>query len=1060
MKVKTEEQAMFEAVGTGVSFPELEERILQFWDDHQIFEKSLESRAKAEEYVFYEGPPTANGRPGVHHVQARAYKDLFPRYKTMRGFLVRRKAGWDCHGLPVEIEVEKQLGFSGKTEIEKYGVEPFNRKCRESVMVYEGAWREMTRRIGFWIDLDDAYMTMTNDFVESVWWSLKQLWDKELLYKGYKVVPFCAKDGTPLSSHEVGLGYKEVTDPSIYVRFPLVDPTALGLPSGASLLVWTTTPWTLPGNTAAAVSPKLTYHAVRFQGEVLVLAETLLSAALAAESGWETIKTFSGQDLVGARYQAPFTFFDFEKPGHRVVAGEFVTAEDGTGIVHIAPAFGADDLQMSRDHDLPVVHPVDASGHFKPEMGQLTGLWFKDADAVVIKDLTERKILYRKADYVHQYPHCWRCRNPLMYYATDSWFIGNTRLKERLIEKNQDIDWHPAHIKTGRYGNWLDNLVDWAISRTRYWGTPLPIWECACGKKTCVGSYQELAELACEPVDVTAAGFDPHRPYVDEIKLRCECGAEMERVPEVIDCWYDSGSMPFAQLHYPFENKERFEKAFPADFICEGLDQTRGWFNSLHQLGVMLFDSIAYKTVICHGLVLDHDGEKMSKSRGNVVDPWEVLNAHGADALRWYLYASAPPELSRRFSVELVGEACRRYLSTLWNTYHFFVLNADAMRPNLKSPTPPAQRSQLDRFILAELHRLIREVTVRMDEYQLTPAARAIQDFVDVLSNWYVRRSRRRFWEGEAEAYQTLYDCLLTLAQLTAPFTPFVAEALYGNLARSVDPDAPVSVHLTDWPKFDEDLIDEALIADTEAVMKVVSVGRAARNQSGHRVRQPLAEVLVRSRDAAETEGLKRLADQILDELNVKTIRFLEPGEEFLDYSVKPNLRIVGKKYGKKVPAMRAVLEHIDGKMVARCVKEGQPVPVEVEGETLMLEPDEVLVEARSPEGFEAQEEAGILVAVSTHITPELKSEGIARDLVRHIQELRKNSGLDISDRIKTWAHVDGEIQGALEAHRETIANETLSLSLETSAPPAEASTTEVSLNKDEPSFKIGLLKA
>ncbi|MBI3926981.1 MAG: isoleucine--tRNA ligase [Armatimonadetes bacterium] len=1044
---------MFEPVGTDVRFPEMEKKILAFWKERDIFRKSVEHRQGRPDYVFYEGPPTANGRPGVHHVQARAYKDLFPRYKTMRGYRVPRKAGWDCHGLPVEIEVEKKLGFSGKKAIEDFGIEPFNRMCRESVMEYEGPWREMTDRIGFWVDLDDAYMTMSNDFVESVWWSLKELWRKGLLYKGYKVVPYCAADGTPLSSHEVGLGYQDVKDPSIYVRFPLKNPAGLGLPEGAALLVWTTTPWTLPGNTAAAVQPELKYAAVRHQDEVLVLAETLLQAALQVETAPEVLKTFTGRELVGARYQAPYVCFQYDKEPHRVVPGAFVTAEDGTGIVHIAPAFGADDLQMSREHDLPVIHSVDSTGHFLPEVELVAGKWFKDADPIIIRDLKQRGILFRKADYEHSYPHCWRCSRPLMYYATDSWFIRNTSLKDRLIEKNQEIDWHPAHIKTGRYGDWLNNLVDWALSRTRYWGTPLPIWECpSCEHHEAIGSFAELSERSLEPLDPES--FDPHRPYVDRVRIRCSsCGGEAVRVSEVIDCWYDSGAMPFAQFHYPFENRERFEAAFPADFIAEGLDQTRGWFNSLHQLGVMLFDSIAYKTVICHGLVLDAQGEKMSKRLGNLVDPWDVLNVYGADALRWYLYASAPPELSRRFSLDLVGEAARRYLNTLWNTYHFFVLNSNASRPDLDTP---ADRQDLDRWVLSRLHRTLQEVTERMDAYELTPAARAIQDFVDDLSNWYVRRSRRRFWAVEPAAFQTLRECLLTVARMSAPFTPFLSEEIYRNLKH---PGSPESVHLTDWPELDGSLIDPALNEDGAIAEKVVSLGRAARNASGHRVRQPLREVLVRVRTQREREGCERFADEILDELNCKTIRFLAPGEEFLDYTLKPNLRLVGKKYGPRVPGLRKALEEGDGKEVARRARAGEAIPIAVDGETLNLLPEEVLVEARSPEGFEAVEEAGLMVAMATTVTRELRLEGIARDLVRHIQELRKSTGLEITDRIHVWIAASGEVAVAIEVHRQTLMDETLAVELTVGEPPPEASASGVSLDKDTPEFRIGLRK-
>lgn len=1055
---------MFTELDSKQKAPDRETAILAYWKERDIFNQTIAAReaSGAEEWVFYEGPPTANGRPGVHHVQARSYKDLFPRFKTMQGYLVRRKAGWDCHGLPVEIEVEKKLGFSGKLEIEKYGVEPFNRLCRESVMEYEQAWREMTERIAFWVNLDDAYMTMTNDFVESVWWSLKQLWKKGLLYQGYKVVPYCAKDGTPLSSHEVGLGYKDVVDPSIFVRFPLNDPASVGLPHGTALLVWTTTPWTLPGNVAAAVAPKLNYVVVEDESGPLVVCESLVEKVFGAGGkvleGWKR----TGQELSGLGYRAPFPVLELEKPGHRVVTGEFVSADDGTGIVHMAPAFGADDLEAAREHDLPIIRPVDGAGRFVPEIEFLAGQWFKDADKLVIKDLKSRDLLFEKLDYSHSYPHCWRCGNPLMYYATDSWFIKNTSLQQRLIEKNQEIDWHPAHIKTGRYGDWLNNLVDWALSRNRYWGTPLPIWECECGERDCIGSYAELAERSTTPLDPSSPDFDPHRPHVDNIKLSCsKCGKEMSRVPEVIDCWYDSGAMPFAQLHYPFENRERFEKtAFPADFICEGLDQTRGWFNSLHQLGVMLFDSIAYKSVICHGLVLDGDGDKMSKSRGNVVDPWSVLNSEGADALRWYLYVSAPPELSRRFSRELVNESARRFLGTLLNTYNFFVLNANAAKLDLSKAAAPAARDSLDRWILARLHRLIKEITEDLEAFDLTPAARKLDTFVDDLSNWYVRRSRRRFWAEEVDAFTTLWECLETLSKLLAPFVPFTAETIYRGLHGGKPP--LDSVHLADWPKADEDLICTSLLEDTEVLQRVVSLGRGARSESGHRTRQPLPEVLVRVATPAQQQALEAMTDQLLEELNVKSVRFLGVGEAFLDYDLKPNLRIVGRKYGKLVPAMRQALQSADGKAAALAAAEGKVFPLVVEGETLNLEPDELLIEARSPEGYAASEDSGFLVALSTELTPELEREGLARDVVRHIQELRKSSGLEITDRIHLYLRGGGEmLKETVSEHGEAIKQETLALSLDLEVEaPAQASAADVELKVLELSFTIALIKA
>lgn len=1050
----------FERVNPRTPFPEIEEKVLQSWREEGVFQKSLEARQGAPEFIFYEGPPTANGNPGIHHVQARAYKDLFPRYKTMRGFRVRRKAGWDCHGLPVEIEVEKRLGFSGKQAIETYGIESFNRQCRESVMTYEGSWRRMTERIAFWVDLDDAYMTMSNDYVESVWWSLKRLWVKDLLYLGYKVVPFCARCGTPLSTAEVGLGYQDVEDPSIFVRFPLRDPQALGLPDEASLLVWTTTPWTLPGNTGAAVHPDLDYVAVRQGSAVLVLAECRLQAVLGGEEGLEVVQRFKGSELLGAHYQAPYGWFDFAgKDGHRVVPGDFVTTEDGSGIVHLAPAFGADDLEVGRRTDLPVVHSVRPDGTFREEAGFLAGLWFKKADPEVIRDLSERGLLFRVERHVHSYPHCWRCTNPLMYYATDSWFIRNTSLKERLIEKNQEIDWHPAHIRTGRYGDWLNNLVDWALSRSRFWGTPLPIWVCGgCDHKEVIGSFRELAERSRTPLDVDSPGFDPHRPFVDEVVFECpRCSAEMRRVSDVIDCWYDSGSMPFAQLHYPFENREVFESSFPADFICEGLDQTRGWFNSLHQIGVMLFDSIAYKTVICHGLVLDEDSNKMSKSRGNVVDPWDVLNAHGADALRWYLYTSAPPEHNRRFSVALVGEAAR-HLNTWWNTWQFFLLNINASEVDLSCPVPSQDRSELDRWILARLNQATGEVTEALDEFDPTRSARALEAFVDDLSNWYVRRSRRRFWEGDPAAYCTLYECLVALARLQAPFTPLLAEATWRNLVLPVDPEAPRSVHLADWPVVRPELVDSRLLADAAAAQAAISVGRAARSASRQKVRQPLSEALVRARSPQEQEGIERFRTHLEEELNVKSLRFLGADEPFLDYEIKPNLPLLGPRYGKLLGGIRRALQAADPRQIALLSRQGETIPLTVDGESLTLTPEEVLVEVRSPEGYSAEEDSGLMVAVATTLTDALRKEGLARDLVRHIQELRKTADFEISDRIRTWvAQAWDELQEAFEAHRQVIAEETLSVDLSLGEPPADAVTTEVELTRGGPVFRLGV---
>lgn len=1048
---------MFDPVQSGVSFPALEEQVLHFWREQEIFQKTVEARQGAKPWNFYEGPPTANGKPGVHHVQARAYKDLFPRFRTMQGFDVPRKAGWDCHGLPVEIEVEKKLGFSGKKAIEEYGVEPFNRQCRESVMEYEGLWRSLTERIGYWCDLDNAYMTMSNNFVESVWWSLKELWNKDLLYLGYKVVPYCAKDGTPLSSHEVSQGYKDVRDPSIFVRFPLRHPAGLGLPDGAALLVWTTTPWTLPGNVAAAVHPDLTYLAVKHLDEVLIVADTLAEHLLAGDGGLEIVARWSGKQLEGTTYNAPYDFFGVAERAHKVISADFVTATDGTGIVHIAPAFGADDLLAGRTHELPVLHAVDTTGHFVPEVTFLAGKWFKDADPEVIKELKSRDLLFKRQDYVHSYPHCWRCRSPLMYYATDSWFIANTKWKARLQEKNLEIDWHPAHIKTGRYGDWLNNLVDWALSRTRYWGTPLPLWHCAeCKQHDCIGSYAELAERATQPLDVQSPDFDPHRPHIDNVQIKCNsCGGAMTRVVDVIDCWYDSGAMPFAQQHYPFENKDKFESSFPADFICEGLDQTRGWFNSLHQLGVMLFDSIAYKSVICHGLVLDGDGDKMSKSRGNVVDPWSVLKDHGADALRWYLYVSAPPEISRRFSGELVSESSRRYLGTWWNTYNFFVQNANAAPLDWSQS---GQLTEMDRWMVSTLNSTVEGVTACLEGLDPTGAARLLQEFVDELSNWYVRRNRRRFWKNDVAAYQTLGRCLLTLCQLSAPMTPFLSEHIYANLRR-LQPSLPQSVHLCDWPVAVADEIDQELAHSMGLALRAVGLGRSARTASGHRTRQPLAYALVGGRTDRDRAGLKHFAPEIAEELNVKEVRLLGPSEDLLNYQIRPNLPLLGKKLGKQLPALKAALNSADPKALAhQAHAEGTVTLTLADGSQLALSAEELLIEALSPPGYSAQEDQGLVVALSTELTPELIVEGTARDIVRNLQELRKAAGLEVGERIMLRVWQAGEAAlAALQAHRAHICAEVLADELE--LVQSGEGGQRVTLGKDGDSFTVLLAR-
>ena len=1012
-------------------FPRLEEEVLRFWKERRIFAKSLEKTKGGPQFTFYEGPPTANGRPGVHHAQARSYKDLFPRFKTMQGYHVPRKAGWDTHGLPVELEVEKKLGLKNKRDIERYGIEAFNKACKASVLEYEKEWERFTERIAYWVDLDDAYYTFDPKYIESIWWSLGELWKKDLLYQDYKVVPYCPRCGTPLSSHEVAEGYKEITDPSIYVRFPLKEPEKLGLPEKTRLLVWTTTPWTLTGNVAAAVHPAFTYAAFRHGDEVLILEEGLGKALLGEEA--EVLRTFKGEELERLKYEPPYRFVEPEKPAHFVVLADYVTKEDGTGIVHQAPAFGAEDMEVARAYGLPILITVDEEG--KVKVGPFKGLFFRDANREIIRDLKERGLLFKRLDFVHNYPHCWRCKTPLMYYATETWFIENTRYKARLIEKNEEINWIPPHIKHGRYGEWLKNLTDWALSRNRYWGTPLPVWVCEdCGHKTLVSSFTELAEKSGRPLPEE---FDPHRPYVDGIALTCEhCGGTMKRVPYVIDVWYDSGAMPFAQFHYPFENQKTFKKSFPADFISEAIDQTRGWFNSLHQLGVMLFDSVAFKNVICHGHILDEKGEKMSKSKGNIVDPWEIIDAYGADALRWYIYYSAPPEASRRFGPNLVKEALKDYFLTLWNVYGFFVTYANLDQPDLEHRPPVEARPEMDRWLVARTQQLIEEVTKDLEAYDPTTPARRLRDFVvRDLSQWYVRRNRRRFWKNEdaadrEAAYATLWEALVAVTLLTAPFTPFLAELLWQNLVRKADASAPESVHLADWPKANKAWIDEALLEAMAATLKAVDLARAARARSGVKTRTPLPELVVVVPDAGARAGVQRFAADIKDELNVKALRVLLPEEAGLSYRVKPNFPKLGPKLGKAMRTLQKALAAADAGALAQKALAGEAVTLEAEGQTFTLAPDELVVEATAPEGHVAEAAGGYVVLFDTRVPEELRLEGLARDLIRLLQNARKEMDLHVADRIEVGFEAEGDYAEALKRFEERIREEVLATRL------------------------------
>jgi isoleucyl-tRNA synthetase len=1023
-------------VDTSQSFPELEERVLERWRERDVFHETLRRREGAPLYVFYEGPPTANGAPGSHHVLSRVFKDIFPRYKTMCGYHVPRKAGWDCHGLPVELEVERQLGIGSKEEIERYGIAEFNRKCRESVFSYVEEWNRLTERIAFWIDLDDAYVTLANEYIESVWWSLGQIWDQDLLYQGHKVVPYCPRCGTTLSSHEVALGYKDVVDPSLYVRFPVIRATG-PVEAGDVLLVWTTTPWTLTSNAAVAVHPDLTYARVRYQDAVYVLAESRVESVLGEEA--EILTRFPGSEIEGTAYEPPFSFIEagaYGERAHTVLPADFVTADEGTGLVHTAIAFGEDDFRLGEQYGFEVVNPVRADGTFDERIGPYAGRFVKDADADLTADLETRGRLLRSEQYEHAYPHCWRCDTPLLYYAKSSWYIRTSERRDELLAANEEVDWYPFHIKRGRFGKWLENNVDWALSRERYWGTPLPIWTCEQSHQRCVRSIAELRELAIDPPD--GAFDDLHRPYIDEVQLRCsECDSPMTRVSEVIDAWYDSGAMPFSQFHYPFENEELFKERFPADFICEALDQTRGWFYSLLAISTLLFGHSPYKNVLCLGLILDQDGQKMSKSRGNVVAPWDVIERHGADALRWYYFTSQQPWSGYRFSMEAIGESVRKLLHTLWNTYCFYVLYANVDDFDHAAHTlAPASRADLDRWILSRLQGTITAVREDLDGYDTTSAGRSIGTFVDDLSNWYVRRSRRRFWrpsstpedtgrDDKLAAYLTLHECLVTVAKLLAPFTPFVSDEIYGNLDG-----AEASVHLCDYPSADETLIDKELDFDMSVARRTVELGRAARSQAKIKVRQPLREAVIVANDR-ERAAIARLEELVLDELNVKEVSYVSEAEELGEHEIKPNYRTLGPRFGSKMSQAEKAIQSLDPVQVAAAFDRGEPVEITVDQKTDTLGADDLTLVMLPRGGYQLERQANYAVALRLELDEELRREGVAREVVHAVQKARKDAGLQVEDRIELALFGANELLDAVRDHADYIAGETLAARME-----------------------------
>jgi isoleucyl-tRNA synthetase len=1006
-----------------VDLPALDNDVISRWRDRKVFQRSLERTASGPIWMFYEGPPTANGRPGTHHVEARVFKDLFPRFKTMKGFHVPRRAGWDCHGLPVEIAVEQQLGFAGKQDIEQYGVAEFNARCRESVLRHVDAFEQLTERMGYWVDLAEAYRTMDTPYIESVWWSLKVVFDRGLLVEDHRVAPYCPRCGTGLSDHEVAQGYETVVDPSVYVRFPVTSGPAAEY--GADLLVWTTTPWTLVSNTAVAVHPDVEYVVARTAAGTFVVAQPLLAATLGEQA--EVLARLPGRELEHSGYRRPFDLVDI--PGaHFVILADYVTTEDGSGLVHQSPAFGADDLAASKGYGLPVVNPIDPDGHFRADVPLVGGMFFKTADTTLVADLAARGLLFREQPYEHAYPHCWRCHTPLMYYALPSWYIRTTAIKDALLRENERTDWHPENVKHGRYGDWLTNNVDWALSRDRYWGTPLPIWRCPDSHLTCVGSIAELAGLAGQEL----ASLDPHRPYVDEVTLPCpQCGQTARRVPQVIDAWYDSGAMPFAQWGAPYRNEEQFRATYPAQYICEAIDQTRGWFYSLMAVGTAVFDRSSYETVLCLGHILAEDGRKMSKHLGNILEPIGLMDRHGADAVRWFMLCSGSPWSARRVGHAALEEIVRKLLLTYWNTASFLTLYANAAGwvPGAAPVPDVADRPLLDRWALSELHRTVVEVDAGLEAFDPTRAGRRISQFVDDLSNWYVRRSRRRFWAGEPAALATLHECVEVLTRLMAPFTPFVTEAVHDAIVGAVWPDQPDSVHLREWPRVDPagSLVDERLGEQVALVRRLVELGRAARTEAKVRTRQPLGRALVAAPGWADLPA--ELRAQVADELNVATVQALAggAGAGLVDVAVKPQFRALGRRFGAQTKAVAAAIAAADRDALAGELRASGRATVPVGGEPVELTADEVLVTETPRSGWAVAADAGETVALDLTVTPELRRAGLAREAVRLVQEARKATGLAVTDRITVWwSATDPELAAALREHADMVAAEVL----------------------------------
>lgn len=1040
---------MYKKVDTTLNFVDRELEVLKFWKDNHVFEESIKSREGGPIFTFYDGPPTANGKPHIGHILTRTMKDIMPRYKTMKGYKVLRKAGWDTHGLPVELEVEKLLGISGKPQIEDYGVEPFIKKCKESVWKYQSEWEKMSDRVGYWVDMEHPYVTYDNNYIESVWWSLRQIWDKNLIYKGHKIVPYCPRCGTSLSSHEVAQGYKDIKDQTATCRFKVKGE------DNTYLLAWTTTPWTLPSNVALCVNPDHDYVKATFEGATYILAEALVESVLGTE-GVEITQKFKGAELCDTEYEPLFTCAKTDKRAYFVVADDYVTLTDGTGIVHIAPAFGEDDARVGRTNDLPFVQLVNEQGHFTEEFTaqfpELKDVFVKDADKSILKYLKEQGTLFKAIPHTHSYPHCWRCDTPLLYYARDTWFIEMTKVRDKLVANNKTVNWMPESIGEGRFGNFLEGVIDWGLSRSRYWGTPLPIWECKCGHKHLIGSIEELKSMSKDCPD----DIELHKPYIDNVHLTCpECGGEMKRVSDVIDCWYDSGSMPFAQLHYPFENKEVFEENFPADFISEAVDQTRGWFYTLMAISTLIFDKAPYKNVIVLGHVGDKDGIKMSKHKGNVVDPWSVLDVQGADAVRWYFYSASAPWLPSRFAGENVSESQRKFMGTFWNTYAFYVLYAnidhfDPTKYELKYDT----LNMMDKWILSRLHTLIKTVDDHLENYRIFEASRDMQNFVDDLSNWYVRRSRERFWQSDMpqdkiNAYKTLHTVLVTLAKISAPFIPFMAEQVYQNLVKSVDSKAPMSVHLCDFPVCDETMINAELEKYMNEVLAIVVLGRSCRNESNIKNRQPVGNLYV-----GATEVLpKEFIDIVAEELNVKHVEFTTEAADFISYTFKPQMRTLGPKYGKMLNAIRTTLQELDGSAAMAELNANDVLKLTIEGQEIELTRDDLLISTAQKEGYAAATDNGYTVAIDTNLTEELLEEGFVREVISKIQTMRKEADFEVQDHILVSYTGSEKATAIVSKNAEYIASEVLANSV--SATPVDGFTKEWKVNGEDLTLSV-----